>query len=252
MRAKESSENSRERYNARDVVEAYAALDGLSAAEDRLFDSFLRPGMDVLDLGVGAGRTTRALQGLAGRYVGVDYAERMIDRCRVLFPDADFRVGDAADLSAFVDGSFDAVVFAFNGIDTLHPDESRRRCLRECHRVLRDGGVLILSRHNPRAVLEPATRGEAPRRGAAALAHFSYRSARRTARAGLHAPFWRGHGYQFESASGGLLIGRATRRRAVAEISSAGFEHLETLPSTYPRRGGPLSSYWYYFAFRRR
>jgi ubiquinone/menaquinone biosynthesis C-methylase UbiE len=105
LRATESSDNSRERYNARDVVEAYAALDGLSAAEDRLFDSFLRPGMDVLDLGVGAGRTTRALQGLAGRYVGVDYAERMIDRCRVLFPDADFRVGDAADLSAFVDGA---------------------------------------------------------------------------------------------------------------------------------------------------
>jgi SAM-dependent methyltransferase len=241
----------RDRYNAPEIVDEYTDVDGLSPAEQHLFDRNLRSGMDILDLGVGAGRTTHLLRSLARRYVGIDYAEGMIERCRQRFPDAEFLVADAADLSPFEDGSFDAVVFSFNGIDTLHPDETRRRCLRECCRVLRDGGVLILSRHNPRAVLEPSHIPAARPDGVAGVARSVYRSARRTARAMLHAPFWRGHGYQFEPTDGGILMARATPGRAIAEIEAVGFEHLETLPSTYPAPGGPLSAYWYYYAFRR-
>ena len=33
------------------------------------------------------------------------------------------------------------------------PDEKRRQCLREFGRVLRSGGVLVFSSHNPRAIL---------------------------------------------------------------------------------------------------
>jgi SAM-dependent methyltransferase len=246
------TDRNRESYNAPEVVEEYTQLEGLSAAEQRLFDRYLRTDMDVLDLGVGAGRTTAALHGIARRYVGIDSAESMVERCRERFPDAEFQVGDAADLSAFDDGSFDAVVFSFNGIDNLHPDETRRCYLRECHRVLRESGVLILSRRNPRAVLEPRDPVTTTRRGSAAFLHFSYCSARRAARTMLRAPFWRGHGYEFTPAHGGLLMARATPRRAVAEIEAAGFERLEKLACTYPRRGNRLSSYWYYFAFRRR
>ena len=58
------------------------------------------------------------------------------------------RLGDAADLGGFGDGTFDVVVFSYNGIDYLHPVEKRVRCLSEVARVLGRDGVLLLSTHN--------------------------------------------------------------------------------------------------------
>ena len=63
---------------------------------------------------------------------------------------ADFFVAEASNLSLFKNASFDAVVMAFNALDYVLPDDKRRQCLRECQRVLRTGGVLIFSSHNPR------------------------------------------------------------------------------------------------------
>src|SRR5690606_9331623 len=112
-----------------DVVASYASTIGLTPAERALVDEFVHAGDAVLDLGVGAGRTTPALVERCGRYVGIDVSAAMVDAARRSFPDADLRVGDAADLRDFDDASFDVVVFSYNGIDLLHPDEQRHRCL---------------------------------------------------------------------------------------------------------------------------
>jgi SAM-dependent methyltransferase len=127
-------------------------MDSLTACEQLLFDTYLRPGMAILDLGVGGGRTTPYLSAIASRYVGVDYSEEMIRACRSKFPHLRFNVADASDLSQFADASFDSVVFSFNGLDCLAPHEKRENCLRECHRVLKAGGVYIFSSHNPRSL----------------------------------------------------------------------------------------------------
>src|ERR1700726_2883862 len=108
-------------YNAPAVAEYYAALNYLTPCERLLFDTYLRPGMAILDLGVGGGRTTSYLSSIASRYVGVDYAEGMIAACRRKFPQLAFEVADAADLSKFLPSSFDAMVIAFNGIDYVIP-----------------------------------------------------------------------------------------------------------------------------------
>jgi SAM-dependent methyltransferase len=71
----------------------------------------------------------------------------------MVIPQLEFSVADAADLSAFRDESFDAVVFAFNGIDFVLPDGDRRACLGHVYRILKPGGVMIFSSHNPRAIL---------------------------------------------------------------------------------------------------
>src|SRR5271157_976370 len=86
-------------YNAPEVAEYYAGLNYLTACERQLFEAYLRPGMAILDLGVGGGRTTAYLSSIASRYAGVDYASEMIASCRKKFPQLEFDVGNAADLS---------------------------------------------------------------------------------------------------------------------------------------------------------
>src|SRR5271156_5460549 len=139
-------------YNAPAVAGYYAELNYLTPCERLLFETYLRPGMAILDLGVGGGRTTAYLSSIAGRYVGVDYASEMVAACRNKFPQLEFETENASDLSRFATSSFDAVVMAFNGIDYVIPDEIRFRALREIHRVLKPEGTLIFSSHNPRAI----------------------------------------------------------------------------------------------------
>lgn len=220
-------------YSDQQVVARYVA-DGtdLTPVEARLLAEHLRAGMDVLDLGVGAGRTTPHLRGLGGRYVGIDVEPAMVAACRERFPDADVRVGDAADLSAFADGSFDAVVFSFNGLDYV---ERRAACLAECHRVLRPGGVLLLSRHNPRSVLAVPRRPQAP-----------LWVLRRAVRLVPTRAFWRGEGTVVEPPSGfnsplfrraigtPLPTAMATPRRAESELRTHGFEPVTTTGGRTP------------------
>jgi SAM-dependent methyltransferase len=104
----------------------------------------------VLDLGVGAGRTTVFFAPFARTYLGIDLAPRMIATCRERFSRlnvCDFQVGDAADLEHLTSASFDVVLFSFNGIDCLEPAR-REFCLRSVHRLLRPGGTFLFSAHN--------------------------------------------------------------------------------------------------------
>lgn len=102
---------------------------------------------DVLDLGVGGGRTTRLLAPAARRYTGLDAASAMVELARARNPGVDLRVGDARDLSRYPDRGHDLVVFSYNGLDAVdHP--GRVAALAEMHRVLRPGGRLVVSSLN--------------------------------------------------------------------------------------------------------
>lgn len=132
------------------VADSYAGHpDALFSAEQRIFAA-LRAELKaarLLDIGIGAGRSTAHLHTMCRDYVGIDYARSMVARARTRFRQLDLRVMDARDLSAFEECSFDAVVFSFNGIDYMAHEE-RLRVLREIHRVLRKGGVFVFSTHN--------------------------------------------------------------------------------------------------------
>lgn len=106
-------------------------------------------GRDVLDLGIGTGRTTRYVAPLAGRYVGVDYSPVMVDHVGRNLPDIDVRLLDMRDLGDFATDSFDCVLALCNLLDAVS-HEDRLKTLSEIHRVLRGGGVLIFSSHNRR------------------------------------------------------------------------------------------------------
>lgn len=106
-------------------------------------------GHDVLDMGVGAGRTTRFIAPLARRYECFDYAPAMVAWMRRHMPDISVRQCDARDLSPYADHSFD-VVMASNCLFDAFDHADRLRALAEAARVLRPGGVLIFSAHNLR------------------------------------------------------------------------------------------------------
>lgn len=262
-------------YDKSEVAAYYASLNYLSPCEQSLFQEFLKPGDAILDLGVGGGRTTPYLSSLASRYVGVDYAPKMVAACREKFPQLQFLVADATNLALLADGNFDSVVMAFNGIDALVPSEARRRCLAEIHRVLKNGGVFIFSSHNPRAVfLRPAWN---PRkiaqlaqslagqrkwlleptrilllwlRVAAALARSAVDSALRLLRRVPRRAFWHGDGYMLDPAHGGVLTHYAIPEKVIAELQQ-GFQFLRLAGDDYPRRSRACVTDWYYYVFRK-
>lgn len=157
MGSETACEWNRKVYDSADVTEIYATSFvrmGLLDAEKRILaqlDDRIR-GQAILDIGVGGGRTAPHLHAIASRYVGIDYAEEMVRRCRAQFPGLDFRRCDARDLSEFESESFDLAWFSFNGIDYAAP-EGRIRILDEVRRVLKPGGTFCFSSHNLRARL---------------------------------------------------------------------------------------------------
>ncbi len=104
-------------------------------------------GGSVLDIGVGGGRTAALLARQASHYVGIDYTPEMVTLARSNHPGLRFENMDARDLSAFAAGSFDLVVFSYNGIDSVDAD-GRRSVLREVSRVLKAGGTFVFSTFN--------------------------------------------------------------------------------------------------------
>lgn len=100
-------------------------------------------GGDVLDVGCGPGPMVESLIEKGMRYHGVDISQGMIAECRRRFSslaEARFEVGDARRLD-YPCGRFDVVLCL--GMLEYVPEENS--AVREFVRVLKPGGVLILS-----------------------------------------------------------------------------------------------------------
>lgn len=104
-------------------------------------------GRDVLDLGVGTGRTAIYLAPMAHRYIGVDYSPYMLQKASHRLPKVRFELGDMRDLSVHEPGSFDFVFGTNNVLDAVSHEE-RLQVLSEVRRVLKPDGVVMFSAHN--------------------------------------------------------------------------------------------------------
>lgn len=263
-------------YNSPEVTSYYSSLDYLTPCERLLFDEYLDPGMTILDLGVGGGRTTSYLSSIAKRYVGADYAAEMIAACRRKFPNLEFETADAADLSIFAGSSFDAVVMAFNSIDSVVPDESRYQALHEIHRVLKPNGILIFSSHNVRSILvrpswnpqrlvslakqlvgcnsvlyRPLLWSLIGLRVAIAVFQSIVRSLARVTRRTPTRAFWHGEGHLMDPAHHGMRTRThfSTPPKTQQELNRFGFRVLRVLGDDYPLLSRPYVTDWYYYVF---
>jgi len=108
------------------------------------------PTTRVLDLGVGTGRTAAIFGPEAAEYLGVDFSKGMIEECRERFPpptDLRFQMGDARSMPELADGSFDFILFSFNGIDYV-PYDDRAKVFAEVRRLLSPEGHFLFSSHS--------------------------------------------------------------------------------------------------------
>ena len=104
---------------------------------------------DVLDIGIGTGRTTRYLAPLARRYVGIDYSPVMVGYVAAVMPEIEVRQIDMCDPACFASDCFD-FVFAPNNVIDAVSHEARLQALSNWHRLLRPDGMLVLTTHNRR------------------------------------------------------------------------------------------------------
>ncbi|MFD8705257.1 methyltransferase domain-containing protein [Kitasatospora sp. NPDC059648] len=98
----------------------------------------------VADLGCGPGHVAGWMAGLGAQVVGIDLSSRMVELAAREHPGAAFRTGDLLALPA-ADGEFAAAVALYSVIH-LAPDELLP-AFTEMRRVLRPGGVLLVSFH---------------------------------------------------------------------------------------------------------
>lgn len=163
-----------ERWTDAARVQKYRAMQGWIDGGERLALLSVADevrGRPVLDLGVGAGRTSWLLRLLTDDYVGLDWSPEMAEACRAAFPALDVRQGDARNLNGFPDAHFALVLFSYNGIDNLDHD-GRHQAMAEAARVLAPGGYFIystMSKTGPAYLAAPALmvrrrRGEPPLR----------------------------------------------------------------------------------------
>jgi SAM-dependent methyltransferase len=144
-------------YSTPKIVAYYTHLAALQAPEVNLLAQ-LAPQlaqMDMLDLGVGAGRTTNHFAPLVSSYLGIDYSAAMIATCKQTFVGRQtasgqpfkFAVADVRDLEYLPSQGFDLILFSFNGLDFIaHPE--RLRVLADLYRLCKPGGYVCFSSHN--------------------------------------------------------------------------------------------------------
>jgi ubiquinone/menaquinone biosynthesis C-methylase UbiE len=143
------SDDNQQIYEDAGVIDIYKSAAPPQQAELNMFEPLseeLKAGR-LLDIGIGAGRTTAYLLPKVGHYVGFDYSHGLVEAAQQLYPDAEIVWCDARDMSIFEDASFDFVNFSFNGLDSLD-HEGRLQVLAEVRRILKPGGHWMFSSHN--------------------------------------------------------------------------------------------------------
>lgn len=129
------------------VVDDFGRCYYLYGAEKRLCQNYFPEGGLILDLGCGAGRTTLLLHEAGYNVIGADLSFRMVSHMKRRFPYLRAMTANAATLP-FADEVFDGILFSYNGLSLVYPEEDRDHTISEVYRVLKPGGSFIFSSHN--------------------------------------------------------------------------------------------------------
>ena len=99
----------------------------------------------ICDLGCGPGQITRYLHDRGASVCGIDLSAGMVEQARLASPDIPFEQGDMCDLSGVADGSFGGIAAFYSIIHV--PPERLPEAFSEMRRVLKSGGLLLMTFH---------------------------------------------------------------------------------------------------------
>lgn len=105
------------------------------------FKKWLPDHQPILEAGCGSGRWVAWFVKNGWQSAGLDWSEACCARARQLIPQARFIAGDMRDMP-FADGEFGAVV-SFGAVE--HSADGPLRSLKEYRRILRSGGIAIIT-----------------------------------------------------------------------------------------------------------
>ena len=105
------------------------------------FSKWVKPKARVLEAGCGLAHFTVAAHALGYRAEGLDWSEKTIEQLRARFPDIPWHVGDVRKLE-FNDATFDS---GYSPGVCEHFEEGPTQILAETRRILRPGGIAVIS-----------------------------------------------------------------------------------------------------------
>jgi SAM-dependent methyltransferase len=174
---------------------------------------------DLFDEAVSTGLYP-ALAARAGRVVGIDASEQVVEAARLRYPELEATCADVRSLP-LDDAELEAVV-SNSTLDHFDEAEQIEVALRELARVLRPGGVLVLTLDNPLNPIVAVTKALPRQR----LNRLWSRVGRTSARSGL-VPYYVG--------------ATLTPQRLRAALSSSGFEPQQLSAIVhFPRAAGVM------------
>jgi SAM-dependent methyltransferase len=106
-------------------------------------------GKSILDVGVGAGRTTPFLLEISRDYTGIDFSPEMVAACKRRYSGVNFLHCDARTMSVLGRVKYSLIFFSLNGIDCVN-HEDRQRIYAEVKQAIRPSGYFLFSSHNLR------------------------------------------------------------------------------------------------------
>jgi SAM-dependent methyltransferase len=130
-------QNQAHRYALRDLT----GTDYIAFRE--LAERALISDANVLDLGCGAGRSSRFLKDLGSRVIGIDVSREMIEQANLQDTDGDYRLIYRGQPFPFSDEHFDAIFSSWMILEE-GDSEQIRFIFSECNRVLNQDGIGVV------------------------------------------------------------------------------------------------------------
>jgi predicted TPR repeat methyltransferase len=98
---------------------------------------YLRPGVGLLDMGIGTGLASRLFHRAGLKVTGIDLSEPMLEKCRAKGIAIELRVGDLREPLPFGDCRFHHAI----AVGVFHFIKEVEPLIQEASRVLRQGGM---------------------------------------------------------------------------------------------------------------
>jgi len=130
-----------EDYNR--IAEQFSSTRNYVPSDIIALNRYAKDGDNILDVGCGNGRLSELFKDMKISYTGVDDSSELIRIAKSRYPESDFHITDPLNFE-FTDHSFDKI-YCLSVFHHIPSTELRVQYLKEIRRVLKPGGLLILT-----------------------------------------------------------------------------------------------------------